>query len=300
MLPNYICPGAQKAGTSTLYALLKQHPDIKMSLKKEPGFFAEDGKFQKGLEWYEKEYFPDSEGYKIVGDMSTAYLNHAAVTAPRILESLGKDVRFIVILRNPARRAYSQYLMKVQYSIENETFERAIELEASRMAGQGLRDHKDRVWEFAYVENGYYARHIKEYLKLFPRENFKFIIFEDFVKDQKTYVQECFEFLGLDKDVPIRYDLWENAAAIPKSRFLQVHVVNKYLKRDNRLKHFLKLFIPQTLGQDINKALIGLNKKSYTPPKMNETTAKMLTEAYRADILELQDIIGKDLSAWLR
>jgi len=70
MLPNFLCVGAQKAGTTTLYEILKQHPDIFLPKKiKETKFFVFEEKYQKGKAWYESAFFSEWKNEHAVGEV---------------------------------------------------------------------------------------------------------------------------------------------------------------------------------------------------------------------------------------
>ena len=69
MLPNFLCVGAQKAGTTTLYDILNQHPDIYLPKIKETKYFAADEKFNRGLDYYERKYFFKCMDQKAVGEI---------------------------------------------------------------------------------------------------------------------------------------------------------------------------------------------------------------------------------------
>ncbi|MFW6009458.1 MAG: sulfotransferase domain-containing protein [archaeon] len=131
LLPNFICPGAQKAATTSLYNILKLHPDVFLPDIKEPQFFAVDKKYKNGLEWYEKKYYSNVSEEKIIGDISTGYMaiEHSA---ERIANDLGTNIKIIFLLRNPVDRAYSHYWMEKNKYFEVESFERALELEEER------------------------------------------------------------------------------------------------------------------------------------------------------------------------
>ena len=131
-LPNFMCIGAAKSGTTSLYDILKQHSDIFLPSFKEPHFFDIPSVYQNGIEWYEKTYFQSVKNEKCIGDFSPTYLfdEHAP---ERILNDLGDNVKFIIILRNPVDRAYSHYLHSKRDEHENLSFKDALSLEKNRV-----------------------------------------------------------------------------------------------------------------------------------------------------------------------
>ena len=75
VVPNFLCVGAQKAGTTTLYEILRQHPDIFLPQKvKETKFFVFEEKYAKGLDFYSQEYFRDYKGQKAIGEVDPAMM----------------------------------------------------------------------------------------------------------------------------------------------------------------------------------------------------------------------------------
>src|SRR5437879_9845243 len=114
LLPDFIIIGTQRGGTTSLYSYLASHPSVGPASTKEVHFF--DNKYTKGLAWY-RAHFPSAiEKYYaehiqkrkfITGESSPYYLFH-----PHVPKRVAKDVphaKFIVLLRNPVDRAYSQY-----------------------------------------------------------------------------------------------------------------------------------------------------------------------------------------------
>ncbi len=118
-LPNFLCVGAQKAGTTTLYEILKQHPDIFLPQNiKETKFFVYDEKYEKGVQWYQKEFFSEWNGQKAIGEVDPAMMFEEK-SAQRIFDTLGNNVKLIFIFRNPVARAYSHYLMSQRKGAED-------------------------------------------------------------------------------------------------------------------------------------------------------------------------------------
>jgi hypothetical protein len=154
-LPNFMCLGAAKSGTTTLYDILRQHPDIYVPSFKEPHFFDIIENFINGLQWYEQTYFRQANR-KIISDFTPSYFFDD--DAPkRIFESLGRDIKFLVIIRNPVDRAYSHYLHSKRDCHELEGFEHSLELEVNRL--KKYRDHGDYLsyLRHSYIHQGLYS-----------------------------------------------------------------------------------------------------------------------------------------------
>lgn len=284
MLPNFICPGAMKSGTTTLYRLLRQHPDIHLP-RKEIRFFSPDN-WHKGFDWY-KSIFNNYKGQKIIGEITPQYMYYPEAVE-RIHNLLGYDIKFVFLLRNPVQRAYSDYRMHQRVGLYAKPFEDFI-------AGAPLPKDLD------FVNKGLYAHQIGRFLRYYPVEHMKFVIFEEFIKNQEQILKEIFDFLGVDRDVPIQYELHENPDFIYKHPRLR--------KMQLRLANFIQKYVIRTLYKDkdtrIRKysalwhSLVRANARSdKEAPKPPPGLLEKLSAYYRDDIAEMESIIGRDLAVW--
>lgn len=155
MLPNFICPGAQKCGTTSLYRTLKQHPDIYLPPIKEVRFFM-DRYYSNRREKYQK-FYRDYGGQRVIGDIIPDYMCEENVPR-RIYDVLGKDVKFIFMLRNPADRAFSQYRMHQRSGVEKRLFP---EIVADELRVLGKSPGAFRYP--GYIARGLYAQQIKRF-----------------------------------------------------------------------------------------------------------------------------------------
>ena len=102
-LPDFLIIGAQKCGTSSMFAYLNQHPQMKLPDVKEIHFF--DLNYSNGLDWYTSHFPPASLSHRMVtGEASPYYLFHPHV--PERVRLHCPDVKLVVMLRNPVDRAY--------------------------------------------------------------------------------------------------------------------------------------------------------------------------------------------------
>ncbi len=127
-LPGAVIIGAQKCGTSSLHNYLTQSPGVIAPLRKEVHYF--DVNYGRGEGWYRGHFGRQGEpGLNL--DSSPYYLFHPAV--PARMHELLPDARLIVLLRNPARRAYSHYWHERDKGREKLSFEAAIDAEPARL-----------------------------------------------------------------------------------------------------------------------------------------------------------------------
>ena len=176
-LPNYMFIGAAKSATTTFFDILKKHEDIFVPKFKEPHFFNIDENYFKGIDWYKKTYFTDINNESVIVDFTPTYLYYK-LCAERIFDSLGPNVKFVIILRNPVDRAYSHYNHSKRDGHEVSSFENAVKLENERI--EKFRDKNDFLSELrcSYISQGLYFEMISAYLKYFDLNNFFIINFE--------------------------------------------------------------------------------------------------------------------------
>jgi hypothetical protein len=170
-LPDFLVIGAQKAGTTALYAYLRWHPEIGGPFWKEVSFF--DRHWARGEAWYRGQ-FPLRRHGRLAGEASPSYVFHPL--APDRVASLVPDVKLIVLLREPGERAYSHYQHEVALGREPLSFEDALEAEDERLRGEVERLSADPKafsfawWNHTYASRGLYADQLELWFELFPRE----------------------------------------------------------------------------------------------------------------------------------
>jgi hypothetical protein len=293
-MPNFLIIGAGKSGTTSLYEYLKAHPQIFMSALKEPKLFAYEGENPGGdffldkltissLESYQR-LFENSRNSKAVGEASTVYI-YSAQAASRIRHHIPR-AKLIAILRDPAERAFAHYLYFVQTGHETlPTFPQALRAESERM----LRNVYSG---WFYRDRGYYYTQLKRYFDVFPREQLQIHLYQDFCADRAGVLRDVLRFLEVDETLLPDISEEYNVTAVPRSRFM-----NAALNRQTRLKPIVRACLP---SKSRKRLLNWLNRMNSKRPRLAPEIRAELIEGYREDILKLQDLIGRDLSAWLR
>ena len=196
-LPDFLVLGAQKAGTTALYAYLRWHPGITGPSWKEVSFF--DRHWWRGEPWYRGQ-FPLASAGRIVGEASPSYLFHPL--APERARSLVPEAKLIVLVRDPVTRAYSHYQHEVALGREPLSFEEALDAEEERTRGEVERLMSDprafsrAWWDHTYVSRGRYAEQLDRWLGHFPREQLLVVHTEDLGERPAETYAEILSFLG--------------------------------------------------------------------------------------------------------
>jgi len=207
---DFIVAGAQKSGTTALNYYLKRHPRIALPIKKELHFFDNDDLFAGGNVSYEPLHgmFRPTRPGSIAGENTPIYI-YWRPSLPRI-RNYNPEMKFIVILRNPIERAFSQWNMQRSRGHEPLDFVEAVQAEPRRIADAAPKQLR----KFSYLDRGRYADQLERAFRLFPRERFLILKYETFRARQREMVDEVFRFLNL---TPVRFRAVE-AHDIPYSR----------------------------------------------------------------------------------
>ena len=300
--PNFFVVGAAKAGTTSLWRYLMQHPEIflpESDLYKEPAFFCKSARIGiKEEQKYFQLFAEAQEFHKAIGECSTVYLP-CPDSACAIFEYANRfniNVKIIIMLRNPADRAYSLYNWNVLSGLEPEgSFLKALKLEK-------IRKYKKlpSFWlpsptnlQYLYFETGLYAKQVQRYFDLFPRENIYIGIFEEFIKKPLDILQEIFNFLGVSPFSNINFQIYNPSYSVINPR-LQVLLrkITRLLIKYKIIKNF------KTIAERDFLLKLGLKKKKPSP--LSNERRSWLLEKYKDDILQLETIINKNLrSIWL-
>lgn len=293
-MPNFLVFGAAKGGTTALYAYLKQHPQIYLTPFKETKFFAYEGEdvryggpgdseknklLVNNLADYQA-LFDGVRDEPAVGEVSPLYLY-----IPKALERIKHYVpnaQLFAILRNPVDRAYSAFLHLIRDGRETHTNF----AEALRAEPQYIRDNYAPLWY--YKDLGFYHTQLKPYFEQFDRQQLHIYLYEDFNASPVAFVQQMCRLLGVDdRFVPDVSRKW-NVSGVPKSKTL-----HSLLSGPNALTAVADR-VPG--GNWLRSRLRYANLHK---PPFPAAVRQELVETFRNDILQLQELLKRDLSHWL-
>ena len=274
-LPNFLIIGAAKAGTTSLYHYLRQHPDVYMSAVKEPAYYASASvaTAHSGRVGTRDEYerlFAAATTERARGEASPQYLNDEA--APGRIAADLPDVQLIVSLRNPVDRAYSSYLGRLAFGAERRPVEEALR--------RGTY----------YFDSSLYHAPLTRYLTRFGRTRLKVLLFDDLVANPHGTVQEVCEFLGVARDGAVDTSVKHGAAAVPHSP-----AANAFFWT---IAHSVRRYLPESLrdtgiGGRVQRLLVR------PPDPLPAAIRRQLQADFRDDILRTEALIERSLAAWL-
>jgi Sulfotransferase family len=180
VLPNFLVIGAMKAGTTSLYRYLREHPQVFMPREKELHFFAAPERWDLGRDWYEAQ-FAAADGAVAVGEASPTYAMYPEFTGvPERVAALLPGARLVYTVRHPIERMRSHYLHQLQRGREHAPIERAL------------------VADPRYLDTSRYALQLGRYLGRFPAERLLVITAEQLRDERVATIGRVLEFLGAD------------------------------------------------------------------------------------------------------
>jgi hypothetical protein len=254
-LPDFIIVGAQKGGTTSLEAYLREHPDVLPCAAKEVHYF--DGRrYLWGDAWYRRQFMNPGDlqstrrfrGRRLIGGEATPYyLYHPQV--PERISSLTPYAKLIALLRDPVERAYSQYQHNVRYDKEPLSFVEALKREDEIVPAEHARIAADSTYRseahhrYSYKLRGCYAEQIQRYYRYFPRNQLLILRSEDlFARPQEIYDQ-VLEFLGMPA-YKLKSTTARNAGGYADGAIPQEEELRRYFEPHNQ-----KLY--ELIGRDM-------------------------------------------------
>ncbi|KAM6913567.1 heparan sulfate glucosamine 3-O-sulfotransferase 4 [Lycodopsis pacificus] len=199
-LPQAIIIGVKKGGTRALLEALRVHPDVR-AVGNEPHFF--DRNYEKGLDWY-RDLMPQTLEGQITMEKTPSYFvtNHA----PKRIHSMARDIKLIIVVRNPVTRAISDYTQTLSKKPEIPTFE----VLAFKNRTLGLIDAS---WSALRI--GIYALHLESWMQYFPLSQMHFVSGERLIVDPAGEMAKVQDFLGLKRIVTDKHFYFNKTKGFP-------------------------------------------------------------------------------------
>ncbi|GDX51731.1 hypothetical protein LBMAG27_07780 [Bacteroidota bacterium] len=309
-LPNFFIVGAAKAGTTSLYNYLRQHPDIFLPSIKEVNYFCTDIKpenfrpdyarsvyfnfdeyIKKGMKdevfhgyiqlWNQYvKIFEPAKNKKAIGELSNTYL-FSKVAAENIFKKF-PAAKIIMVLRNPVDRAYSHYLMDNRMGLEKKGFTEAMENDIAKSEkGWGISN--------LYYELGLYFEQVKRFFSCFSEKQILVIKYDDFIRNPLNELKNICAFLTVDENFSFNTNLKYNQATVPRNRLVA------WIRKQKRIAAFVKSKMPESLKSKSKNILFTQKNTS----KMSQVERDYLNKLYHEDVLRLAELVNLDFTDWI-
>jgi hypothetical protein len=278
-----------KSGTSTLHALLGEHPQIFMSEPKEPCYFIElEALESPAREVVEKwgfwrseerylELFRDAGGAPVVGESSTNYSKRPRMPgAPERIAAFAPAARILYIMRDPVERTISHYWHAVGQRKERRDLATALEEEPH------------------YREVSHYAFQLEPYLRLFGRERVHTLTLEELQSDAPAKLEGIFRWLGVDAGfAPADRERRDNVTPGRVERVRGEGKLDAF--RDSALWNRIGPLIPSAIRK-LGRSLAAENVDRSEVDV--ERAAALLRPQQLEQTAELEELLGRSFVEW--
>lgn len=247
--PRFMMIGAQRCGTTSLFRMLEAHPQAMPAYRKGVNYF--DLNYFRGMSWYHGHFPVASRARRIAGSFGEPVAFEASgyyIYHPFALERMAKDLprmQLLVMLRDPIERAFSAYKHEYARGYEQETFEKALELEDRRLAGEVDRMREDISYEsfshrhHSYRHRGHYAEQLERVFEHFPRSQVHVIESEAYFEEPEREYSELLRFLDLRPFQPREFRKLNARPGTPMSPETRRSLENYYATHNRRLAELL-------------------------------------------------------------
>ena len=286
--PDFLIIGAPRAGTSWLWEMLKEHPDIDLPEVKEPFFFGASEIYGKGFEWY-LDLFKNIDPNKITGEGSTSnFYDHVPYfynksdelkydnslpVIPELICNYLPEVKIIICLRDPVDRAISHFGLWLG---------KGVIPPFSKLKKISLDKKKLRI-----IEYGYYAKYLELWKKYVPPERMHIIVFEDdILPSPDSTIKSVFKFLGVDSNI----------------------IPNKLDKKVNKTNGWSRIFISYYISTRVSrithkkpfKYIFDLIDKTklFSPLEVSDEDKEYLRSIYMSEKPKIEKLINRNLNNW--
>ena len=287
MKVDFFIVGAPKAGTTSLYHYLNEHPQVEMCIQKEPDYFSDKAINKQGM-YYGKSRVNTSHKYEslfaqkesvVYGEASVSYLFYDNVA--EAIKKYNPNAKIIIMLRNPIDRAFSHYLMDYRLGLVSDSFENIIAKKSK---------HKNaHLFYQQYIEVSKYAKQIQRYLDFFEKENILLIDYEDFKSNASETVDQACNFLNIRTEFAADVNAKHNTFIMPKNKVI------RFIYSFVSLRKILTFLFPIYLVKNIR----GFLFKSGEKPELLKETRSQLRKIFNDDIIKMEEVLGEDYSKWI-
>ena len=273
--PNLFIAGAPRSGTSALCLYLKQHPDIHLSILKEPHYYATDLMQQPHTVTDKNDYLGLFSNAPINAEGSVWYLisQHAASA----IKAEIPNAKIIILLRRPWDQIHSLHSLYLRTGNETEAdLSKAITLCQSRSLGENLASSSYFHDGLQYLDNATYSPLVKRFQSIFA-EQLKVILFDDFIAQPQKVMMAIFHFLGIDENVEIEFD----------QRQATLNLRNEVLAQLRKQPISIRQKFTRNFAQ-----VQASDKKSIFTAELKQ----QLMDYFKADVAHLSQLLNRDLT----
>lgn len=273
---DFIGIGSGKCGSTWIYDNIVAHPEVCNKNLKELNYFS-DLYPEHDFEWY-KNQFCKCEGNELKGEFSVTYL--ADPDAPARIKKHFPEARLIAIVRNPVKRAFSNYLHSIRKG----------DIRADYPFAEYIQDEDN-------LAPGRYHEYLANFYEHFPKEQLLVIVLEEFLQDIPAGMRQIYQHIGVkDLDfLPQNYAKKNNEARNYRFLFLENILVKSY--RWLSRKGYTRL-VKWVVDSGVAKVLRSINDSNTAPPKIDDQCQAELKNYFLPHNKAFEDMIGRTVDKW--
>lgn len=293
--PNFIIVGAPKCGTTAMSEYLRSHPNVFMSVPKEPNFFSSElGINRRSTDQYLGLFSRASPQHRVISEASTTYI--FSRFALQRIRQFNSNAKIMVMIRRPSDLAYAFHGQCILASIETEPdFEKAWELQAARAAGQNLPALCPNPQLLQYKWIASIGSQVKKLFHVFPRNQVHVALLDDLSTDPRDEYLRLLSFLDLQDDGRTDFPKVNEARTykrlwlgqIPRLLRRRFNNIYFHLKQKTRFK-----------GTGLLSIIDRFNTEARPRPPLRPEFRSYLDDIFSGEVDLLQELLGRDLSMW--
>jgi hypothetical protein len=295
--PNFFIVGAPKSATTSMHYYLRKHPEIFMSIPKEPFYFGSDLdshqlKTQDRREYH--SFFQEAHSEKYRGESTVWYLY--SENAHREIQEYNPNSKILIMLRNPidaAHAMHSQFLFSGNEPIED--FEKAMNAESRRRRGENIHSTVYFPEGLHYRKVFSYASQVRRYLDTFDPDQVKILLLEDLKSDTNNCYRDVLDFLGVGEYEPEDFGSYNGNCRL-KSEVLRELVRYVPGRTLGALREFVPVRSCSGIWRQVKPFFVDHDQRDPLDPDFRAE----LVRDFEPNIHRLESLIGRDLSHWLQ
>lgn len=286
--PNLFGIGASKCGTTSFYHLLKRHPNICMSSKKETSYFALAEEKREDVDY--EAFFAHCKDKPVIGEVSPIYSElHVVPWVPEKIYNFNPHANIVYLVRNPIERlksAWKQTLSTGHW--KRKVYKSRFGLDIPKMS----LNFEEAIFSYPpFIESCKYWDQLKGYKKYFPDAQIKVIVFEDFINQTHEVINNVFDFLGLSP-----YNVRESEKQYNPSKGKQMVDPKLSLLLDSRaFKSLIKPLVPNLLKSKFERLI---HKEVPQDFEIDDPIKFKIKEELESDINNILKYANKDIDFW--
>lgn len=287
---DLVIVGAQKAGTTSLFNYLKEHPFIEGHISQELSYFIDDAEYEKGYLYMFKKYYNEKNNSIYIAKNAGLYVNETAIER---LQNHNPNCKIVYILREPVSRTISSFLMEKNSGWLKNNF--------NELPNE-VKKHENGEYSLMYklfINQSLYINHLKTIYKYFKKENVYIYLFEDLKSKPMKIYKDIIKKLNIDNDFTPNFNIIYNPQKSVKSKNFE-SLLHKLRQENNAIKQLTKKFIPYKIFLKIADFITNLNRQNNKKNNflIDNETVTFLKKFYKSYNDELSEYCGIDLSIW--